>query len=66
MVVTSRAAHRVFASLVTGGMQQYGYWSHSPGTLVAPVEGRLGVEFMKESERAHEYQSLGGLEAEGH
>ena len=30
-------------------LQQYGYWSHSPGTLVAPVEGRLGVEFMRES-----------------
>ena len=31
-------------------MQQYGYWSHSPGTLVAPEEGRLEVEFMRERE----------------
>ena len=50
LVVTSQAAHRVFASLVTGGMQQYGYWSHSPETLVAPEEERLEVEFMRERE----------------
>ena len=31
-------------------MQQYGNWLHSPGTLVEPVEGRLGVEFMVETE----------------
>ena len=31
-------------------LQQYGYWSHSPETLVAPEEERLEVEFMRERE----------------